>query len=285
MPLKILERLSEKMENYNPAQHFDPKLGRETARRLMPIMEKYFRIQYLGLEHLPERPFLGVANHSGGIMVLDSILWVGKYLLDDRRPYMLSLVHSALGTLNTLPGFPLLQKLGMQAASRPMARRALREGFALYVCPGGERDNFRNFTDRNKINFYGHKGYVRMALEAGVPIVPIVAVGSHETMFVLWDGRELSQLLGLDKLFQLHVFPLTWSLGRGWRFGRQLPYIPLPAQITFSVLRPFDTTDFSPDDARNERLVSAIDAEIRARMQAEMDRLSKGRIPVIGRLF
>jgi hypothetical protein len=91
--------------------------------------------------------------------------------------------------------------------------------------------------------------------------------------------------LGLDKLFQLHVFPLTWSLGRGWRFGRQLPYIPLPAQITFSVLRPFDTTDFTPDDARNERLITAIDAEIRARMQAEMNRLSKGRIPVIGKLF
>ncbi|MCS7085780.1 MAG: glycerol acyltransferase, partial [Bacteroidia bacterium] len=226
-----------------------------------------------------------VANHSGGILVLDSVLFVGKYLYDNRRPHLLALVHSALGTLNTLPGFSLPQKLGIQAASRPMARRALREGFALYVCPGGDRDNFRNFTDRNKIDFHGHKGYVRMAIEARVPIIPVVSVGAHETLFVLWDGKELAQALGLDRMFQIHVFPLTWSLGRGWKFGRQLPYIPLPAQITFSVLRPFDTSEFSPQDAQDERLVAAIDAEIRSRMQAECDRLSAGRIPVLGKIF
>ena len=36
-----------------------------TAQLILPLLEKYYRAKFLGLEHIPDTPFLGVGNHLG----------------------------------------------------------------------------------------------------------------------------------------------------------------------------------------------------------------------------
>ncbi len=126
----------------------------------------------------------------------------------------------------------------------------------------------RSFTRRNKVVFAGRKGYVELAREAGVSIVPVVCVGGHEALVVLWDGASLARRLGLDRRFRLQTFPLSLSLPWGLWLGPLPGYVPLPAKISVRVLPPV-----SPDDGD----VDAVDARVRESMQCAADALARGR--------
>ena len=92
----------------------------------------------------------------------------------------------------------------------------------------------------NQIDFAGRKGFLRLALEAGVPIVPVVSIGGQETALFLSHGRRLAEALRLDKLFRLKVLPISLALPWGINVGDFLGHLPLPAKITVQVLEPID---------------------------------------------
>ena len=60
--------------------------------------------------------------------------------------------------------------------------------------PGGDHEVFRPTWEQGKIDFGGRTGYVRLAQRLGVPIVPIVSVGSQETALFLTRGERLARL-------------------------------------------------------------------------------------------
>ena len=74
-----------------------------------------------------------------------------------------------------MPGLAFLRKYGTVAAS-PRQRRARRStsGAALLVYPGGDYEVHRPIWERNRVDFGGRKGFIRLALEQDVPIVPVV---------------------------------------------------------------------------------------------------------------
>ena len=47
--------------------------------------------------------------------------------------------------------------------------------------------------ERNKVDFDGRKGFIRLALEQDVPIVPVVAIGGQETALFLSARRDAGQ--------------------------------------------------------------------------------------------
>ena len=55
---------------------------------------------------------------------------------------------------------------------------------ALLVYPGGDYEVFRPSWERHKVDFDGRMGYVKLAREAGVPIVPVASVGGQESCVV-----------------------------------------------------------------------------------------------------
>ena len=67
-------------------------------------------------------------------------------------------------------------------------------------------------------------------------VVPVVSVGAHETLLVLWDGAPLARALGLDRSRRLQVFPLLLALPWGLFLGVPPLYLPLPAHIEMRVL-------------------------------------------------
>ena len=74
--------------------------------------------------------------------------------------------------LSVGPTGDFFKKIGYISANHENADEALRSGGLVVVFPGGDYDVYRPTLSENKIDFGGRTGYVKAALNAGVPIVP-----------------------------------------------------------------------------------------------------------------
>src|SRR3954465_13212735 len=176
----------------------DPDYIRETRPGLWLLASFYFRADVKGLENIPaDGPVLLVGNHSGGNMTPDTLVFTlafNTYFGVERHFYQL-----AHNLVLAMPGLGTLRKYGTVAASSSNASKALDDGAALLVYPGGDYEVHRPSWDSAKVNFGGRKGYIRLALEKNVPIVPLVSLGGQETAFFLSRGERLARLLRLAK--------------------------------------------------------------------------------------
>jgi len=149
----------------------DPDYIRESLPRLWMLASLYFRAQVRGLEHIPEEgPVLLVGNHSGGNLTPDTgvfTLAFSTYFGVERRFHQL-----AHNLVLSMPGLGNLRKYGTVAATPENASRALDVGAALLVYPGGDYEVHRPSWHRHRVDFGGRKGFIRLALEQDVPIVP-----------------------------------------------------------------------------------------------------------------
>ena len=158
---------------------------------------------------------------------------------------------------------------------------ALAEGRDVAVWPGGEVDSLRPWSERDRANLAGRRGFVKMAIRAGVPIVPIATVGGADAMPVLVRGDQLSRALRLDKLLRLKVFPIAVSLPWGIA-PAALPQLPLPAKIR-TQLMPAVELDHDPDRADDDEYLEEKYCEVQNSIQQGMDALARKRaLPLFG---
>jgi 1-acyl-sn-glycerol-3-phosphate acyltransferase len=141
--------------------------------------------------------------------------------------------------------------------------------------PGGEVDSLRPWTDRDKAVLAGRKGFVRMAISTGVPIVPIATVGGPDSMPVIARGRRLASALQLDKVARLKMFPITLSVPWGIS-PAVLPEVPLPTKIRTAFQKPIGV-DNDPKRVDDEDYVERKYEEVRQSIQSGMDELAKRR--------
>lgn len=252
----------------------DPEFLRRN-QRLLDTYVSYFNPDVRGLDALPDGPFLVVGNHSGGatppdMPVLMTAWWRERGF--DEAVY--GLFHSAF--LN-LPGVgPVMRKAGALHANPQDTEAALRAGASVLVYPGGDHEAFRPWTERNRIDFAGRKGFIRMALRTGVPIVPAVSCGAHDTVIVLTRGERLARFLPHLRLARVKVQPIL--LGLPWGISPGLPTLPLPAQITVDVGPPIDlAARYGPEAADDDDVVAACYDEVTGTMQQTLDRLAAER--------
>jgi 1-acyl-sn-glycerol-3-phosphate acyltransferase len=144
------------------------------------------------------------------------------------------------------------------------------------VFPGGDYDSYRPSFE-NKIDFAGRTGYVRTAIESGVPIVPVVSIGGQEGQLFITRGNWLAKRLGLER-FRAEILPVSF----GFPFGFSVffpPNVPLPTKIVTRVLDPIDVVKEFGEDAD----VDEVDAHVRQLMQTALDKLAKKRrFPILG---
>ena len=129
------------------------------------------------------------------------------------------------------------------------------------------------------MDFAGRKGYVRLALEKNVPIVPLVSLGGQETALFLSRGERLACLLRLDKMFRLKVLPISLAIPWGLNVGDMLGHLPLPAKLQMRALPPIHLREqFGRDPDVDE-----INEYVLGTMQATLDSLAEERtLPLIG---
>jgi 1-acyl-sn-glycerol-3-phosphate acyltransferase len=251
---------------------------RERLPQLWLLASIWYRGEVRGLGNIPDSgPVLLVGNHSGGNMTPDTgvfTLAFSTYFGVERHFYQL-----AHNLVLSMPHLAFLRKFGTVAASPENARKALESGAALLVYPGGDYEVHRPAWQRNRVDFGGRTGFIELALEREVPVVPVVSIGGQETALFLSRGERLARLLALDRLFRLKVLPISVALPWGLNIGDMLGHIPLPAKITIETLPAIDLrAEFGPDPDPEE----IYDHLIRV-MQATLDALAaERRLPVLG---
>src|SRR3954469_23451119 len=222
---------------------WDPEFTQRVVGFLRPVMKRYFRAEVRGSANIPDvGGALLVSNHSGGQFSLDvPILGVEYY---DRFGYDRPIRTLAHDFLFTGPVADVLQRLGIIRANRKNADEALRSGHVVVVFPGGDYDACRPTSEQHLIDFNGRTGYVRTAIETGVPIVPAVSIGGQENQLYLTRGVGLAQRLGrIAKAGRLNTVPGLIGLSFWLRLGGLLPpNLPLPTKIVTQILEPIDVT-------------------------------------------
>jgi 1-acyl-sn-glycerol-3-phosphate acyltransferase len=256
----------------------DPDYIRANLPALWLATSIWFRGEVRNLGNIPEdRPVLLVGNHSGGNLTPDTHLFTlafYAYFGVERAFYQL-----AHNLVLASPVGPILRRYGTVAASHEHAQQALRQGAALLVYPGGDWEVHRSSLDRAKVDFNGRRGFVRLALNEGVPIVPVVSAGGQETAIFLSRGDWLARLLRLDKTMRLKVLPISLAPPWGLNIGDFFGHFPLPAKLTVEVLPPIELEEqFGPDPDVDE-----IYEHVTRTMQETLDALyAERRFPVIG---
>lgn len=235
---------------------------------LRRVLHSWFRARVEGMSRLPDERFVAVGNHSGGVMIPDTLVWLAAYHTAGRNIPLLTLAHDIMFSTFPQPLARALSRLGAIRADPELAREALAQGYAVQVYPGGDHDACRSFRDRNRIVFAGRRGYAEIAREAGVPIVPVVSIGGHETVVVLDTGAALARKLGPLRRRRLTVFPIMLCAPWGLWIGPTPGHIPLPSRIVVRVLDPIPTAG---------RSVASLDDEVRGRLQHALDDLARER--------
>jgi 1-acyl-sn-glycerol-3-phosphate acyltransferase len=252
----------------------------EHIRRTLPLMQAtfrpYFRGEVRGLEHIPPGPSLLVGNHSGGLMIADTFVFaLGFYehFGPERRFHQLA--HD-LAARNPMLG--LLRRYGTLAASHDNAKKAFAAGAPVLVYPGGDWETFRPSWHSDQIEFGGRQGWIRLALQEDVPIVPVVAMGGQETALFVTRGRRLAKALGTDRL-RVKVLPISVGPPFGVNVLDLPGRIPLPSKITVEVLPPVDVRERFGEEPDPDRVYEDVTGE----MQDTLAELSDERtVPLVG---
>jgi 1-acyl-sn-glycerol-3-phosphate acyltransferase len=263
----------------DPFDYRDPSYIQHTLPALRLWSKFYFRADVRGLENIPaEGPVLLVGNHSGGLVIADTFVF-SQYFYDHFGAGRLfyQLAHDLVFKT---PGLRILaERYGTVPASPENMAKALEREAALLVYPGGDHETFRPTWESGRIDFAHRTGFVKLALEHQVPIVPVVSIGGQETALFLGQGRKIASALKLDRLARLKVFPAVVGPPFGSTILDFPGRLPLPAKIAIRVLKPIDLRErlgTRPDVDEGYQIVTST-------MQRTLTRLSNERsLPVVG---
>ncbi|HVU03853.1 MAG TPA: lysophospholipid acyltransferase family protein [Polyangiaceae bacterium] len=226
-------------------------------RSMLPLMwmlsSLYFRAEVRGFERVPrDGPVLFVGNHSGGNVTPDTTVFLLAFNahFGVERP-LYALAHSLVTSWPVIGKW--LERWGALTASPTAARRALESGASVLVYPGGDVEVHRPFRARYRVDFAGRTGFIRLARDARVPIVPVVSCGGHNTYLPLTDGRKIAKALRLNEIARLEVLPISLALPWGLDVGDFFGHVPLPAKIVIEILEPIDVVSRFPHEEDTRR--------------------------------
>lgn len=240
-----------------------------------------------GFENLPEhRDFIVVANHSGmGAAELGALIVGWRDRFGDARP-VAGMAHPA-GFGVPLLGY-LLRGVGAVYATREGAAWARAHDMPLLLFPGGDHEASRPIWRAGEIDFAGRKGWIRLAREHRLHIVPMCITGSHVTNPIVAHGKSIAWLTGVRALgvrraplpaSAVVAAPVVYGLSRAMGLPRWisalgawaslaptllLPYVP--SRIGFHVL-----PSIAPDRFADPASDDAMYAEVTGLLQRTLD--------------
>lgn len=231
----------------------DTLIFRVLPRFLLEILRKYFRLEVSGAENVPRRgPVIIAPNHSG-YSGFDAVLLAHIIQQEAKRvPRVLTHHFWFLTETTAIPA----HKMGFTEATYENGLNSLKKGNAIVLFPEGEQGNFKPTTERYQLQEF-KRGFVRMALEAQCPIVPVVILGAEETHINLKKLKFTKFLKGSVIPLPLNILPLPAK----WRI-RFLEPIRLPYKASA-----IDDTELVHEIAQDiqEKMQTVIEEEIQKR--------------------
>jgi 1-acyl-sn-glycerol-3-phosphate acyltransferase len=214
------------------------------------LYRKYFRVELHGVEHVPaDGRVLLVSNHSGQIPLDAAMIEVALLIEKDPPRLVRALVEKWVATLPFVSSF--YARIGQIVGTPENCRRLLAADEALLVFPEGVRGLNKPFSERYKLRPFGH-GFMRLALEAGAPIVPVGVVGAEEQAPALFDLKFMARLLSMPS------FPVTPTL---------LP-LPMPVRYHLHFGEPMRFTGAADeDDFELEQKVAKVQSAVQGLLE------------------
>lgn len=219
----------------------DPGFIAEVEPLLELLWTRYFRVQLDGIEHVPAQgPALLVANHSGGLPYDGMLLMYGVRRLHPAHRPLRALVASFAFRSRWMAS--LVTRYGGVRASMDNGLALLGRGELVATFPEGLRGVGKLYRERYRLTRFGRGGFVRLALQAGVPIVPVAIVGAEEIHPVIGKLEAPARPLGLPYIPITPTFPFLGPLG----------LLPLPTKwrIEIGAPLPAGPVDPCPEERR-----------------------------------
>jgi 1-acyl-sn-glycerol-3-phosphate acyltransferase len=229
---------------------------------LRPLYRSWFRVETIGMHHVPDvGGALVVANHSG-TLPLDSLMTA--VALHDDHPARRHVRMLGADLMFRLPVVgSLARKQGSTLACNPDAERLMAAGELVGVWPEGFKGIGKPFRDRYKLQRFGRGGFVSAALRTGVPIIPCAIVGAEEIYPKIGDVKPLARLFGAPYFPVTPLFPLLGPLG----------LIPLPSKWYIEFGEPIPTDSLDPAEAEDPMTVFNLTDQVRETIQHTLYRL------------
>lgn len=263
----VLRRLSEEIDErlaraptplneyrYDP-WGFHPDAARRIFVAAALLYRYWFRVENVGIENLPAGRCFVIGNHAGQIAI-DGMMMLLAALLEGEPPRILRGMGEYF-----LPNIPFLNvvmhRMGSVVGTPKNCVDLLERGEAVAAFPEGVRGISKLFWERYRLKRFG-TGFMRLALEARAPIVPVAIVGSEEQAIAIANLESLGKRIGLPS------FPITLT----WPWLGPLGLVPLPVKYRIHWGEPmlFEGDPNQDDDTIEDKV-----ERVRARIQDMLD--------------
>jgi 1-acyl-sn-glycerol-3-phosphate acyltransferase len=221
----------------------DKLLYHVLPRFIMELMRKYFRMEVEGLENLPKTgPCIIAPNHSG-YAGFDAFCLKNEIYNGIKRSAKVMTHHFwFLSETTSIPA----NKVGFVDATTKNGIELLKNGEMIILFPEGEYGNFKPTSKAYKLQEF-KRGFVRLAVYTGAPIVPTIVLGAEETHINLKELKFSKFLRGL-------VLPLPLNV------------LPLPARWKIKFLKPI-YLPYKSESAKDSELMRELADDVRERLQ------------------
>lgn len=227
------------------------KSPEEVAYKVLPsffldLFTRYLRVKAEGFSYLPEKgPVIVIANHSG-YMGFDALM-IGHQIYTHLNRIPRIIAHKLWFIVPEISVH--VKKLGLVPATLDNGLKLLEKDQVLILFPEGEEGNFKPTAYRYRLRRF-RRGFVRLALQTGAPIVPAIVIGAEETSITLSQIRWAKELFGI-------IIPVPLNV------------VPLPAKWNIKFLKPIYLKK-DPEKAEDMEYVTKLSREIRLKLQREL---------------
>ena len=220
----------------------DVDLLEQSFNKLLPFYRDFCKVRVFGSERVEDRPYIVVSNHSGQLP-FDGALLLMSFLKELERPKLLR--GMAERYLMKLPFLGELScKMGTVLGDRKNCLYLLDKGESILAFPEGVRG-----ISKSTPNFYQLQnfsaGFMRMALAAEVPILPVAIVGAEEFY------PQVLQLPKIAKMLKMPAFPLSPSMLMGM--------LPMPTPVDIHIGKPWFPPSKGRKRVKEDELLSLVD--------------------------
>lgn len=238
---------------------------------LSHLMRRWHRYEVTGLEHLPTHGSALIVGYHGRPMALDLVLL--QSLIHDRLGYVPhAFAHAGLFKVPVLGR--MFSELGMVAGDGPHLDAAVARGEHLIVTPGGTREGLRSHRDTYRVDWGHRRGYLKLALRLGLPIVPVGGSGMDHIWHGLFDGNAFAK--GLPKFVPEPLRIPVW-LGVG-PLGLAPLSPPWPVKIHQAIGPAIHLQADGPVDPRDRAALDALHQRVAGAVQDQIDAARNGQL-------
>lgn len=229
----------------------------DVVRPFLTFLYKvYWRVRATGIEHIPiQGRTLLVANHSGQLP-WDGTMIATAVMSDHAAQRLVRTLYS-----DWVPRVPFLSawmvRIGQTLATKDNGVRLLEQDELVAVFPEGHKGIGKLYRDRYQLARFDQADFVKMALEAKAPIIPVSVVGAEETYITLAKSATGAKMAGTPYFPISLTFPWLGLLG----------LVPLPTRWYIDFGEPMVLDGYGPDAAQNLVLVSQLSDQVRNTIQ------------------